>query len=208
MRFLDEEHEPYVEVFRSGSPSEPTQNLSVKGAQEASKRQDALARQRLLKEMGKFESIPYDFGSKKGGLDCSSSISVLSKRLGVPLPPGSWNQQNDKRGVEVSWDELRPGDLLYFYSKNSGSKRHTGVYIGNGQMASFLGSGTSGFTIENLGDRRKKNFLGAKRFPFKYGTGDGKPPAGNHSAPKAKTPMTPKPTGDDRLPMIQTSWYA
>jgi cell wall-associated NlpC family hydrolase len=72
---------------------------------------------------------PYRWGG--GGpssFDCSGLTQFAAKRVGVNLPHSSRLQS--KRGVPVAKSNLRPGDLVFFYSPVS----HVGMYIGNGRM--------------------------------------------------------------------------
>jgi cell wall-associated NlpC family hydrolase len=60
--------------------------------------------------------------------DCSGLTSYAYAAAGISLPHSSTSQS--RMGRAVSRSELRPGDLLFFYSPVS----HVGMYIGNGQM--------------------------------------------------------------------------
>jgi cell wall-associated NlpC family hydrolase len=85
----------------------------------------ATAIQAALAQRGK----PYVFGaSGPNGFDCSGLTSYAYAAAGISLPHSSAAQS--RLGVAVSRSELRPGDLIYFYSPVS----HVGLYIGNGMM--------------------------------------------------------------------------
>jgi cell wall-associated NlpC family hydrolase len=60
--------------------------------------------------------------------DCSGLVMYAYAAAGIDLPHSSRMQASI--GRSVSRDELRPGDLVAFYSPIS----HIGIYIGNGQM--------------------------------------------------------------------------
>ena len=67
-------------------------------------------------------------GSGPSSFDCSGLIQYVGNRVGVSLPHSS--RMQSQRGVPVSKSNLRPGDLVFFYSPVS----HVGMYIGNGRI--------------------------------------------------------------------------
>jgi cell wall-associated NlpC family hydrolase len=70
-----------------------------------------------------------------GSFDCSGLLQYAYAAAGVSLPHSSRMQA--AMGRQVSRAELRPGDLVAFYSPIS----HIGMYIGNGQMVHAPSSG-------------------------------------------------------------------
>jgi cell wall-associated NlpC family hydrolase len=70
-----------------------------------------------------------------GSFDCSGLMMYAYKAAGISLPHSSLQQS--KMGQAVSRSELKPGDLIFFYSPVS----HVGMYIGNGQMVHAPTSG-------------------------------------------------------------------
>jgi cell wall-associated NlpC family hydrolase len=80
---------------------------------------------------------PYVWGA--GGpdaFDCSGLMQYAYSAAGISLPHSSSSQS--QMGTAVSRDQLKPGDLVFFYSPVS----HVGMYIGNGQMVHAATSGT------------------------------------------------------------------
>jgi peptidoglycan DL-endopeptidase CwlO len=72
---------------------------------------------------------PYRYGAEgPGSFDCSGLTMWAFKRAGVTLPRASRSQA--AIGRAVSWDELQPGDLIFYYSPVS----HVGIYAGDGKM--------------------------------------------------------------------------
>jgi len=67
--------------------------------------------------------------------DCSGLMQYAYAAAGISLPHSSAMQST--MGTPVSRSELRPGDLVFFYSPVS----HVGMYIGNGQMVHASTSG-------------------------------------------------------------------
>jgi cell wall-associated NlpC family hydrolase len=72
---------------------------------------------------------PYQWGaSGPNSFDCSGLTSYAWRAAGVSLPHSSSAQFSS--GRRISRSELRPGDLVFFYSPIS----HVGIYIGSGRM--------------------------------------------------------------------------
>jgi cell wall-associated NlpC family hydrolase len=79
---------------------------------------------------------PYCYGgSGPGCFDCSGLTMMAWRQAGVSLPHSSSAQYNVGRRISAS--ELRPGDLVFYYSPIS----HVSVYIGNGQRISATHTG-------------------------------------------------------------------
>ncbi len=73
--------------------------------------------------------VPYVWGgSSPGGFDCSGLTSYVYAQLGIGLSHYTGSQWNE--GTRVPYDQLLPGDLVFFHS----DLHHMGMYIGNGQM--------------------------------------------------------------------------
>ncbi|WP_217176872.1 C40 family peptidase [Streptomyces sp. AC495_CC817] len=72
---------------------------------------------------------PYVWGATgPNAFDCSGLTLAAYRAAGVSLPRTTYSQIN--AGPRVARSDLRPGDLVFFYSGIS----HVGIYIGNGQM--------------------------------------------------------------------------
>ncbi|BBC36017.1 hypothetical protein SGFS_073110 [Streptomyces graminofaciens] len=72
---------------------------------------------------------PYVWGATgPNAFDCSGLTQAAYRAAGISLPRTTYAQIN--AGHRVSRSELRPGDLVFFYSGIS----HVGIYVGNGQM--------------------------------------------------------------------------
>ena len=73
--------------------------------------------------------LPYVWGATgPNAYDCSGLTQAAWKSAGVSLPRTTYTQID--AGTRVPESELRPGDLVFFYSGVS----HVGLYIGNGLM--------------------------------------------------------------------------
>jgi cell wall-associated NlpC family hydrolase len=95
-------------------------------------------------------------GTGPDGWDCSGLTQAAWAAAGVSLPRSSYQQIGV--GTRVSWDNLRPGDLLFFYSPIS----HVGIYAGNGQMVHAVKPGTP-VSMVSLDGYYQSNFNGATR---------------------------------------------
>lgn len=89
--------------------------------------------------------VPYVFGGEsRRGIDCSAFVQKAYRAAGIEISRTADLQY--KQGTKISRDEVRPGDLLFYTTYESGAS-HVGIYIGNGQ---FIQAGSStGVTISN-----------------------------------------------------------
>ncbi|MGW2208380.1 NlpC/P60 family protein [Streptomyces sp. NPDC001781] len=72
---------------------------------------------------------PYVWGATgPDAFDCSGLIQAAYRSAGISLPRTTYAQIN--AGRRVSRSQLRPGDLVFFYSGVS----HVGIYVGGGRM--------------------------------------------------------------------------
>ncbi|MGI5195404.1 NlpC/P60 family protein [Streptomyces sp. CA-288835] len=72
---------------------------------------------------------PYVWGATgPDAFDCSGLMQAAYRSAGISLPRTTYGQI--EAGERVSRGDLRPGDLVFFYSSIS----HVGLYVGNGQM--------------------------------------------------------------------------
>ena len=86
--------------------------------------------------------------------DCSGLTSFAYKAAGITIPRTSKLQSTF--GTAVAKADLKPGDLVFFYSPVS----HVGMYIGNGQMvhSSSAGKPVSVVSLDSM-----PSFSGARR---------------------------------------------
>ncbi|MBQ6643149.1 MAG: C40 family peptidase [Saccharopolyspora sp.] len=75
------------------------------------------------------QGSPYVFGAKgPSQFDCSGLVQWSYQQAGVSLPSGTKAQMS--AGKKVSKSEMKPGDVIFFYSSGS----HNGIYIGGGKI--------------------------------------------------------------------------
>ena len=82
----------------------------------------------VISEAYKHLGKPYVWGAKgPSSFDCSGFTSyVYRTALGIEIGGTTYEQINS--GIEVSYADLRPGDLVFPHSG------HVGIYVGGGQM--------------------------------------------------------------------------
>ena len=106
-----------------------------------------------LAQLGK----PYAWGGNgPDAYDCSGLTKAAWAAAGVSLPRSSHQQIGV--GTRVSWDQMRPGDLIFFYSPIS----HVGIYAGNGQMVHAVRPGVP-VSLESLDGHYRSNLAGVSR---------------------------------------------
>ncbi len=72
---------------------------------------------------------PYVWGAEgPNSYDCSGLVMAAYQRVGISLPHYTGDQWT--AGTHVSKEDLRPGDLVFFYN----DLHHVGLYIGGGYM--------------------------------------------------------------------------
>jgi cell wall-associated NlpC family hydrolase len=100
----------------------------------------------------KYLGVPYVWAaSSPSGFDCSGLVKYCYARVGISLPHSSAMQYN--YGTHVSQSQLKPGDLVFFYTPI----HHVGIYIGNGNMVNATG------THVQIGTIYKNSYHGATR---------------------------------------------
>lgn len=86
------------------------------------------------------------------GFDCSGLVQYACAQLGYSINRTASAQLQN--GVTVSWDELAPGDLVFFKKPGSTTSKpvtHVGMYIGSGQFVHASDYGV-GVIVSNLSD--------------------------------------------------------
>jgi cell wall-associated NlpC family hydrolase len=104
-----------------------------------------------MQELG----TPYVWGgAAPGGFDCSGLVMWAYAQVGVALPHSSYAQWG--YGVPVSYDQLQPGDLVFFNGLG-----HVGMYIGGDQFIEAPHTGAF-VQISSLSSRLG-DYVGARR---------------------------------------------
>jgi len=100
---------------------------------------------KIIAKAKTYKGRPYNFGATTGrtsSFDCSSLTQYVYGLYGVKLPRESAAQA--KSGRYVSKANLKPGDLVFFYSPI----HHVGIYIGGGKIIHTYGK--PGITIDTI----------------------------------------------------------
>lgn len=121
-----EERERFEEQASRGTSTRVTTNVPVSG-------RAAAAVNYALAQVG--DSYVYG-AAGPSAFDCSGLTMMAWAQAGVGLPHSSSAQMGS--GARVSSDDLKPGDLVFYYSPVS----HVGIYIGNGQIVHAANPGT------------------------------------------------------------------
>jgi peptidoglycan DL-endopeptidase CwlO len=88
---------------------------------------------------------PYAYGAAgPGSFDCSGLTMMAWAQAGVSLPHSSRDQYSVTR--RVSRSELRPGDLVFYYTPIS----HVSIYVGNGMRVTATHTGST-VKLQSLG---------------------------------------------------------
>jgi cell wall-associated NlpC family hydrolase len=99
---------------------------------DAGSKAGALALRKAVTKKG----LPYIWGGTgPRGYDCSGIVQWAFKQVGINLPRTSAMQS--RVGTPVSKKDLKPGDLVFFYSPVA----HVGIYIGNNKVFNAYTSG-------------------------------------------------------------------
>lgn len=122
----------------------------------------------LISDAHRFLGVPYLFGAdpyeQSRRFDCSSYTRHIYKNFGVNLPRTARAQS--KLGHPVSFNNLKPGDMLFFYVpgrfKTNRTVGHNAIYIGDGKIIHTFGKLGVTVSTVNSGYWRDK-FLFAKR---------------------------------------------
>jgi|GEM_PF-431330 len=118
-----------------------------------------------------FMGVPYEFGAgdyrQSRRFDCSSFTQYVFDRHGIRLPRTARAQ--GEHGKLVDRDELRPGDLMFFYVpgrfRSNLMVGHVAIYMGGGKMIHSSPLPEDGVQITPI-DKEfwRDTFLFAKRY--------------------------------------------
>ena len=118
---------------------------------------------RVLAVGNRFVGTQYRYGgvSPVTGFDCSGFVQYVFARQGLTLPRTSRQQAFTGRALPLSTSSLRPGDLLFFASRE-GTVDHVAIYAGNNRIL-HSSAGGGGVRYDDLGSPRGKWYLARHR---------------------------------------------
>lgn len=133
----------------ASSSSSSTPSSSSQPAQSAASLSEVSStlREAITAYALQFVGNPYVYGgnSLTNGTDCSGFVKLIYAEFGYSLERRA-SYQYKYNGTQISIDQLRPGDLVFY---GSGEVEHVGMYIGNGQIVHASNSRT-GIIVANL----------------------------------------------------------
>lgn len=124
---------PPIDAAPAEAPAPEAVPLAAVPSPGAGSGEGEIAVQAALTRIGS----PYSWGAAgPGAFDCSGLVMWSFQQAGIFLPHSS--QALAAGGQPVSMDDMRPGDLVTYYSDAS----HVGIYIGDGMMVHASTFGT------------------------------------------------------------------
>lgn len=115
----------------------------------------------IVETAKQYIGIPYRFGgaSPETGFDCSGFVLYIFNQYNIKLPHRADLQYN--YGENISKDELREGDIVFFRSLSGSYIGHVGIYVGDGNFIHAPHTGDR-VKIDSL-ESRMNRYVGAKR---------------------------------------------
>jgi NlpC/P60 family protein len=114
------------------------------------------------------QGAPYVFGAQGNGkYDCSGLVHAALNEAGVKGPRQTARGYQAKyKNSQVRKEDLKPGDLVFFHSKNTrgipaGQATHIEIYLGNGKTMG-TDNPKEGARVENI---NWDTFIGGARVP-------------------------------------------
>ncbi len=91
-------------------------------------------RKEIVKFALQFVGNPYVWGgtSLTKGADCSGFTQQVLKHASINISRTSYQQAND--GEEIDFEDLRAGDLIFYWNNELGRIGHVAMYIGDGKI--------------------------------------------------------------------------
>ncbi|UJL45968.1 C40 family peptidase [Virgibacillus sp. NKC19-16] len=127
--------------------------------------------QDIVRAGEQFVHLSYFWGGMSAfGYDCSGLAYTAHKANGYQIARDASDQAVG--GEKIAFDELLPGDLIFFaYEEGKGKLHHVGIYYGDGKMvhAPQTGKGVEIVTLE--GTIYEKELCVARRY---WNNGEGK----------------------------------
>lgn len=149
----------------SRNPTVPS--TGREGLNNLSRGATSTAKQEMLDYSFNFIGTPYKWGGTdlNRGIDCSGFVQKLFGKIGVGLPRTAAEQA--LVGTPVTrFEDLMPGDRLYFWENKRGKIGHTGIFLGFRDNHAFFihsSSGRKGVDTSDLAAPNWRKILVAAR---------------------------------------------
>ncbi len=149
------EYEPYIDLNGMEKPTITGIISSIFGISKIGVRGQQVANSALS-----YVGCAYVYGgTSPEGFDCSGFVQYVYKENGIDINRTASAQLAD--GFEVAYDDMQPGDVIFFGT--DGTVTHVGIYVGDGNFVHAQNSDT-GVVITNLSESYYANrFLYAHR---------------------------------------------
>jgi cell wall-associated NlpC family hydrolase len=98
-------------------------------------------------------------GAGPDTFDCSGLVQYAFALSGVQLPRSTQEQRD--AGKKIDFDEVRPGDLLFYKFSNWFGVDHVAVYVGDGHAVHAPANGRQVIVTDITGAYWRKNFVEA-----------------------------------------------
>jgi cell wall-associated NlpC family hydrolase len=111
-----------------------------------------------------FIGTPYVYGgtSLTSGVDCSGFTYSIYQNFGITLNRIAADQY--LQGTYVPYDQLQPGDLVFFNTGGDSEISHVGMYVGDNKYIHSTDGSANGVTVSDLtSDYCVSTYVGAKR---------------------------------------------
>lgn len=120
----------------------------------------------VVEEASSYIGTPYRYGGEtRNGMDCSGLLLNSYQKIDMNLPRVSYQQA--EYGEEISIEEARPGDALFFNTAGGDRINHAGIIerIEGGEVFFIHSSSSRGVMISSLNSEYwGKRFVKAVRF--------------------------------------------
>lgn len=114
----------------------------------------------LISTAKSFLGVPYKWGgTTPAGFDCSGFTQYVFASENITLPRVSIDQYGV--GTPVAFNNLIPGDLVFFNLTSGTKVSHVGIYVGNNQFISATNS--KGIAIYSFTPYWTNSYVGARR---------------------------------------------
>ena len=150
---------------RKPTETKTTRQQKVRPIVNTTKLKISDARGRILETSKKYLGLPYIYGAMdpSKGFDCSGFARFVYKEsIDVELPRTSSSQFVATGGKLVDYNNLKPGDLMFFSHSGNGIQ-HVGIFIEPGKFIHAPRTGRR-ISIDNFNGYYQNHFVKGKTF--------------------------------------------